>query len=400
MRVLLASSAEKGHLNPLVGVAQWLRRAGHHVGWLAVPEAASQLASLDVEVLDLQAPPPAHRHLTGGEALARLVLEAEALRGWIRSLLLDAAPGLVEPVRRVFRSFRPDVAALDGMLYPAVLAAHAEGVPWVGVSSALTLLEPPGFDSELLRTVRSLSAEREALFAGHGLHPAFRTCECLSDRLNVIFATESLVGDDAPLPPRTVLVGPSLPPGPRGDEAPFPFAALDGRPLAYVSFGSQISWQPDAYRIVARAAAALGVQAVVSAGDLAAEPAFLRSLPAGTVVVPYAPQLELLRRASLLVSHGGANSVMEALAHGVPMLLLPVCNDQFLQAHYVSRSGVGLVLEREALGEKRCTEALGQLLADPACRLAASRAQASYRERNGARLAAEAVARVGAGGEG
>ena len=75
-RVLITTSPEKGHLNPMVGVAQWLRRMGHTVGWLCLPEPAPQLEQLGVEVLQLphssssSTPVPIE---TGGEALARLV---------------------------------------------------------------------------------------------------------------------------------------------------------------------------------------------------------------------------------------------------------------------------------------------------------------------------------------
>jgi UDP:flavonoid glycosyltransferase YjiC (YdhE family) len=151
MRVLLMTSAEKGHLNPMVGVAQWLMRDGHDVGWLVIPEPTPQLEALGVEIVTLPGRTEAPPLVTGGEALARLVLDADALRKWIRTLLLEAVPGQVDGVRAAIRGFRPDVIGLDGMLYQGVIAAHGEGVPYAGVSSALTLLEPPGLDFELIR---------------------------------------------------------------------------------------------------------------------------------------------------------------------------------------------------------------------------------------------------------
>ena len=47
MRVLLATSAEKGHLNPMVGMAQWLMRDAHRVGWLTLPEPAEHIHRQD-----------------------------------------------------------------------------------------------------------------------------------------------------------------------------------------------------------------------------------------------------------------------------------------------------------------------------------------------------------------
>jgi len=396
VRVLLISSAEKGHLNPLVGVAQWLMHDGHQVGWMTVPEPADQLEGLGIEVVALLGAPPAPPLVMGGEALARLVLDEPALRGWIRALLLDAVPDQIEPVRDAMHSFRPDVVALDGMVYQGVLAAHLERIPWAGVSSALTLLEPPEVDSALMRHVRALAEDRRALFARYGLEADFRTCECLSPRLNVVFATEALVGSDARVPPATVLVGPSAPRASRGDESLFPWEKLrcPERPLVYVSFGSQIYWQPEILRLLAEAAEPLGIQLVISAGALA-EGNFPASLPGDTIVVPYAPQLALLERAGALVSHGGANSVMEAMRDGVPVVQVPICNDQFVQAHFLAKAGAGIVLDRETLSVEGCRRALRQAL-DPAGRLRATarRIRDSYRQRDGAREAARRIAQL------
>lgn len=393
-RILIGTSPEKGHINPMMGVAQWLRRMGHTVGWLCIPEPAPQLAKLGVEVLHLPASAQEAPGIeTGGEALARLVRDEVALGKWIRGLLIDAVPALLEPVSQVVRSFRPDVMALDGMQYAAVLAAHREKIPWAGVSSALSLLEPME-DYGLRRNVRALAHERAALFAKHGFDASFRNCECLSPRLNTLFATEAFLGPDAGLPPNTALVGPSIPPEPRGDEVDFPWARLGSKPVVYVSFGSQISWQPTLFRTIAEAAAPLGVTLVLSAGELA-DTDFSRSLPGDVVAVPYTPQRQLLPKASVFVSHGGANSVMEALTAGVPLLLLPVCNDQPIQAHFLRASGAGLTRELDTLTVEDCRAALRRLL-EPGTPLRAKLAtiSASYRARDGAKEAAERITRL------
>ncbi|HLA77230.1 MAG TPA: glycosyltransferase [Vicinamibacteria bacterium] len=394
MRVLLMTSTEKGHLNPMVGVAQHLMRAGHHVGWLSFPEPSEQLTRLGVEVLALDGQPTPPAHITGGEALARLVLDPEALRLWIRGLLIEAVPEQVDPVRAVIRSFRPLVVATDGMLYQGVIAASLEGVPWAGVSTALTLLEPPDLDFALIRNVRSLAAERSALFLRYGLKPSFRTCECLSPLLNVIFATPDFVGSDASIPPATQLVGPSTPLGERGDEPPFPWDRLDDRrALVYVSFGSQIYWQPDLFSLIAEAASFLDVQVVMNAGDLA-QGGFPATLPGDAVAVRYAPQIALLKRAAVLVSHGGANSVMEAMTHGVPLLLLPICNDQPVQAYFLAKAGAGRSLDRQGLTVAALREALQALMTEGPERANARRVQAAYRRHDGAARAAELIAGI------
>jgi len=393
VRALLVTSAEKGHLNPVVGVAQWLRELGHHVGWLTLPEPSPQLEAIGVEAVvapGLPAPPPL---TTGGEALAELVTQPSALREWIRTLLIEAVPAQIDPVARAIAGFRPDVVGLDGMLYQAVIAAHRAGVPYAGISSALTLLEPPELDMELLRTVRGLAGERAALFARFGLEPEFRTCECLSPHLNVIFATRALVGDDARVPPHTRLVGPSAPLRARGDEEEFPWERLSGnRPLVYASFGSQIYWQPELLGRIAAAVADLGADLAVSAGELA-DSDFAAALPGRVVVRRYVPQLAVLERADALVTHGGANSLMESLRFGVPQLIVPICNDQFVQAFFAERAGTGIAVPPAELSRARCREGLAALLdADGPHRRAARRVADDYARRDGSRETAERIA--------
>src|SRR5215472_13871334 len=67
----------------------------------------------------------------------------------------------------------------------------------------------------------------------------------------------------------------------------------------------------------------------------------LADLPGNPVVVGYAPQLDLIQRAALTISHGGLNTVLESLACGVPMVVLPVTYDQPGVGARVEWSGVG-----------------------------------------------------------
>lgn len=394
-RILLASTAERGHVNPLVGVAQRLLEADHEVGWLCLPRAPEQLKTLKVE--RVSADLPDHEHITGGEALARLVRDGAALRRWIAGLLIDAVPGQIEPLRHTLRHFGPDVVATDPMLYGVIIAAELEGRPWAGISSSLNPLAPANFDCELTRTLGQLEAARLKLFAAHGLSPRFKVSDCLSPSLNVVFSTPEFTREIGEPAPATQQVGPSIPPQARGDEPRFDWKRLDfERPLIYASFGSQISWQPEIFGKLARACENLPVQLVISAGELAATD-WARGLPKNCLAVPYAPQLRLLERASLFITHGGANSVMEALWAGVPMLVSPQCNDQFINAEFVRRARNGVVFDLAAPEVGAVTSQVQALLDPEAPQLRpAARLKEAYRARDGAAKAAELVARVGA----
>ena len=139
-----------------------------------------------------------------------------------------------------------------------------------------------------------------------------------------------------------------------------------------MSFGSQIFHQPRLFGVVIEASASLGVQLVCSVGDLD-----LGTLPEHVIAVPYFPQLDLLRRSAAFITHGGANSLMEATTLGVPVLVSPLCNDQFHNAAFVARAGT----------------ALASLLTDAAVRARVDAVAASYRSHDGSSAAAERLMR-------
>lgn len=344
-RVLFCVIPERGHVNPYIGPAQVLSAGGVEVVFHASADISEQLAAAGMTSFAGSRAPAKETHR--GEGFAKRVRDPEWLRAWIKALLVDAARGDVEPMRDVLRRIRPDVVAIDPMVYAAAIACELEGIPWAAISSSLNPVLPDGLDSELLRTVRWLAPERDALFARYGVTARFRGCDVLSPHLTVAFTTEELVG---PVP-GVELVGPSLPRGERGDEVPFPWDRLDReRPVVYVSFGSQIYWQPRLFRRIVDAVAERPVQLVASASDLASSPV-LGVLPENALFFSYVPQLAMLRRAAAFVTHGGANSVMEAIACGVPVAIAPLCNDQFHQRWFIERAGVGRVLGEDVWGD-------------------------------------------------
>jgi MGT family glycosyltransferase len=205
-----------------------------------------------------------------------------------------------------------------------------------------------------------------------------------------------LVGDIA-VPPNVHLVGPSTPLGPRGDEPDFPWEKLrDDRPIVYAAFGSVHTQEGLADIITPLRAATrrLGAQLVASSEALAARGS-LSGDEDDCLVVAYAPQRQLLERVDVFLTHGGANSVMEALYAGTPLLIVPLSNDQPWQAHLVTQRGVGLHIERKSLNVESCTDALARLLPRQSeIRRNLAQVRASYRQHNGAEEAARLLLRL------
>jgi zeaxanthin glucosyltransferase len=387
MRALFVIIGEKGHIHPFLGPAAELQARGVEVAFYAPVDVGRGLARAGFDRFfcgaeSLPDPPSQNR----GAEFAALVADPARLRAWIKAVLVDVVPGQVERLTAVVRAERPQLLVIDPMMYAGAIVAGREGLPWAGLSTSLNpVVVGDDMPSALLETTRALDPQRHALFRAHGLSARFRVCDVLSPHLTACFSTPALVG--AP-PPDVKLVGPSWPRRTRGDEPEFEWSRLDDRPLVSMSFGSQIFHQPALFRLVAEATADLGVQLLCSVGNLE-----LGRLPAHVVTVPYFPQLEILARSAVFITHGGANSVMEATTLGVPMLVAPLCNDQFHNAAFVSRAGTGTTLDLASATAPEVRAVLVRLLGDPGIRARAAQVAASYRDQDGSTRVADELTR-------
>ena len=146
-----------------------------------------------------------------------------------------------------------------------------------------------------------------------------------------------------------------------------------------------LSVRGDVLRTVVAALRAAGVRAAIASG--ATPVAELGALPEGWLVREYLPQVRLLRTAAVLVTHGGNNSVTEAVATATPMLVLPFSTDQFAGAADVERTGVGEVLDPHTASVGEVRDAVVRLLglAGPGAELLASAADSLAQEPGPAR---------------
>jgi zeaxanthin glucosyltransferase len=365
-RILFVTLPEKGHYLPLIGPARELERRGHEVFFTAPADIKSELEESGVSRVILPGGAAPLSQALRGAALSAILRDPSRLRDWIRELLIETVEPQIEPLRGVVREVRPAVVVIDTMADAGAIAAHVEGVPWVGFATSLNPVLPEALDSELLRTTKALEPARKRLFGRHGIEASFRCSDVLSPRGTAVFSTEALVG---PAPQHTELVGPSLRPAGNLD-----LAFTSGRPLIYASFGSQAWHQPRRYEVLFEAVTRLDCALLVSMGELATVHPNPR-----VRCVPFADQLAAMKVARATVTHGGANSVMEALAHGVPLLVSPLCNDQPHNLHFIEKAGAGRGIDLDTATASELAAALKALLADGPERAAASSIAISYR---------------------
>jgi MGT family glycosyltransferase len=170
----------------------------------------------------------------------------------------------------------------------------------------------------------------------------------------------------------------------------FPWEKLDGRPLIYASLGTLQNKNPKLFHCFAEACRGLEVQLVIAGAGQAS----LGVLPENVLAVSYAPQLELLQRASLTLTHGGLNTVLDSLACGVPLLVVPITYEQPAIAQRVRWVGAGEMIPVSRLHPARLRAVVEKLLVESTYSSAAQRIADAIRAAGGVKRAGDIIETV------
>lgn len=405
MTLLLISPDYASHLLPLATLATAWRDAGERVVVASGPATAAITAGFGFTRTDLRLGRGSNPGVI--RAQEQVAGEDDALRGFFAATRHGMVPTLryqadarrhdllwdpVATARRVLAvvdEVRPDHVIVDHLAFSARLGLLAGSVPHadvvLGHPSALPVGAevygyPPAWPSafnpdpdelatlhERCREVRdAFTAEWNAALAelAPGLSPAVDAFTDHGDQ--VLLNYPAALHDPARtalLPPHAFL-GSAVREQDVSPEIAAWLAADPSTPLVYVSFGSFLSVRADVLARVAAALRRLPVRVALAVGS--ADRAVLGELPASWLVREFLPQVALLDHAAVAITHGGNNSVTEALTAGVPMLVLPFSTDQFAGAAAVADAGVGLALDPNTASPAEIGAAIAELIDGPA----------------------------------
>jgi MGT family glycosyltransferase len=369
-----------GHTNPTVPVARALAARGHEVAWVGHPGTIGRLLPAGARLFALDET-IAPAHATAVTDKARVVRGAAALKFLWEDFFAPLARAMRPGVEAAIDAYRPDVLVVDQQAIAGALVARRRDLRWATLATTSAgVVDPLAGLPEVQRWLDDLLAglAREA-----GVEPA-RGVE-RSPHLVVAFTTAALVGPTERFPAHYRFVGPSIADRPEPTE--FPWDALRPGPRVLVSMGT-VNAEASG-RFYATAIAALAdapVQTILVAPDEHAAGA-----PASMIVRRYVPQLALLPKVDAVVCHAGHNTVVEALAHGVPLVVAPIKDDQPIVADQVVAAGAGVRVKFGRVQPQELRAAVDQVLGEPAFRAAAERVRASFAAAGGAAAAADAL---------
>jgi len=384
-----------GHHHPTAAVGAELRLRGHDVAWVGSPEFLRARLPAGAAVLPA-GEPQLYRQLDAQWSTRGGARGAEALKLLWEDFLVPLAEGTLAGVAAAVDAFRPDVVVADQQALAGALVARHRGLAWAtSASTSAELVSPvprlPLVEAWLQGCLARLRARAAELLGGGpagdgsaGGGPA-EDERCSPHRV-VHFTTPALIGPIEALPAQHVFVGPAM--GGRPDSAPFPWARLrEGDRRVLVSMGTVNTVTVGRFLQVAIAALGAGVERVQAV--VVVPPGVRLEVPAGVIAVPHVPQLRLLPHLDAVVCHAGQNTVTEALAHGLPLVVAPIRHDQPINAQQVVAAGAGVRVPYARARPDDVRAAVRAVLDDPAHRASARRVQGSFAAAGGAPAAAD-----------
>ncbi len=175
----------------------------------------------------------------------------------------------------------------------------------------------------------------------------------------------------------------------RDDDIDFPWDRVGDGPIIYASMGTLQNNLQSVFDAIIQVVSQQKMTAVVSKGG--SQVRVSDSLPEHVVVVDFAPQMKLLPRTQLAITHAGLNTALECLSHGVPMLCLPVTNDQPGVAKRIQWLGMGECLPVSQVTTSRLNHLLTKMLQSPAYAEKTRHFQQIIVQQDGLNLAVEII---------
>lgn len=402
-----------GHLNPMTTLGHELLSRGHRVTLFGVPDAQPKALAAGLDfwaIAELDFPKGAT-----SQALAQLgKLSGLAALRYTVNLVTQSAAMLLRDAPAAIKQAGVEALLVDQVSPGGGTVAEYLDIPFISVGSALLLNQedrvPPFFTTwsynpawwahlrnqagyalfnRIGQPIREVVSEYRQKWK---LPPYFRPNDQYSQLAQLSQQPAEFEFPRQHLPPYFHFTGPYHNPASREPVA-FPFEKLTRQSLIYASMGTIQNRLLDIFQNIAEACNGLDAQLVLSLGG-STIPESLPELPGKPLVVGYAPQLELLQKATLTITHAGLNTTLESLSNGVPMVAIPITNDQPGVAARIAWTGAGEVVPLSRLSVPKLRTAVQQVLTQDSYKQNASRLQEAIRRAGGVSRAADIIEQV------
>jgi zeaxanthin glucosyltransferase len=399
-----------GHLNPLIAVAQGLKSRGHRVTFFEKTKIEERVRHAGLEFVPIgtktdpkqEAPPAARPGIRSEISMLRFNLKRvtrDIMHYLAETPSAISSAGVDALLINEVALTGPTVAQMLGLPYFLISTSVPHHFGWQAtswftgrryISSPVAWLQSALLEISALRMHGPIRRALDKYRREIGLGP-------IRDlpRAHACLAHITQLPECLDLPHRSLhgsfyYTGPWVSSTAR-PHVDFPWDRLDGRSIVYATFGTTRNAQEPVLRMISEACQDLDLQLVISLGNRF-EPQKFSGLPGNPLIVKFAPQLDLLKIAQLVITHGGANTSLEALTEGKPMVVIPLAYDQPAVAARLERLHVAEVLPVMRLATSRIRSAVVRVLNDARYRNAAQTIRSKILSIHGEKRAADIIA--------
>jgi MGT family glycosyltransferase len=425
LTVMFWPESAYGPTNQCIGLAAILRDRGHTIVFAAESSWAGKLSPLGFveELVDLAEPAADAGNDDAGKFWTDFIAETapefrkptvEQLGSFVQptyQALIDGAKYCEPRLREIVEKHQPDVIVEDNVvLFPALVTS---GAPFVRIVSCSPLEVPgPGvpppfsglpsadaaawdaYRAEFDRTHRATWADFDSWVQAQGADalPELEFMPRTNAASLYVYPVEADYLDARPLDDTWTRMDSSV----RETDEDYPLPAQvadrpDDSGLVYLSLGSLGGADVDLMRRLVDVLGKTRHRFIVSKGPQAEQ----ITLPDNMIGAQMLPQTKVIPQVDLVISHGGNNTTTEALHFGKPLIVLPLFWDQYENAQRIDELGFGVRLDAYAFADAELTDAVDRLLADTELRSELDRIGSAIRDRDGLRVGADVIERVG-----
>ncbi len=369
-KILWLNWSGGGNLPPSLGIARVLTERGHEVVFAGRPEMVPRVVAAGFRAIELS------------QAYAQVERYPQN-HFMTRAACYLTSPAVAAQARSVVETEAPDLVLIDAMFPAALAEAAGFDLPAAVVVHTFIFRQ-----LDMWRRIFTMfDGMRQQ--AGFGSLPAVDELWRTRDRVIVTTLAEF---DATPIPGWDMVryAGPALEDEKHATPATLPWPEADTTPLVLMSFSTGFEQRSvEKLQRGLDALAPLPVHVVATTGGIVGPGELIT--PRNAVALSYAAHDPILRRAALVVTHGGHGTAMRSLRHGVPMVVIPgLAGDQPYVAAAVQEWGVGRALAGDADVEA-IRAAAREVLATPSYRLKCEQRAAVLAGVDGAANAADEV---------
>jgi zeaxanthin glucosyltransferase len=413
MKIGFISLPLTGHLNPMTALARKLQARKHEVVFFGVPDAEPFVRAANLDFVPLgEKEYPVGSIAKEYAALAMLHGE-EVVKYSAHEIHPKRCQVALEQLPEKLVETGVEALVIDTIHFFVELVPMSMGMPFVHIWNVLHIdgsgTTPPCFFSwphettpkararnvEGLKKIGShygsITAVAQSYAERRGLQIDWNNPIATVSKLAVITQTpKEFDFPGVPWPVQFHYTGPFQDDTARAP-IPFPWEKLTGEPLIYASMGTLVNGLDQVFRTILDAVRAIPEsQLVLSVGNNL-NIADLGLIPSNAIVLNRVPQIEVLKRAALCITHAGVNTTLESLSEGVPMVAIPIGFDQPGIAARIAYHGVGEFIEVEELTQERLSKLIQKVLKNHGYRDKARYFQKVIAETRGLDIAADVI---------